>query len=67
MSLPTRNNPYNWMLVVAGLIIVAWAARSLYAPGIGISLWLTSAAMLLVVVLLFSWYTARRRGRRDVI
>ena len=59
----TRNNPYNWMLVVAGLVIVAWAARVLYAPGIGISLWLTSAALLLVGVLVFSWWTVRRRRR----
>jgi hypothetical protein len=55
---------YNWMLVVALLIVAAWALRLiLVGPGIGMSLWMTSAGLVLVGVLLVTWYTGRRRRR----
>jgi hypothetical protein len=54
----------NWMLVVAIAILAAWAIRVIFwGPGIGMSLWMTSAGLVLVGVLLWSWYGSRRRRR----
>ena len=69
MHTPTPDTPafrsrrgFNWMLVVALVIVVAWGVRLITAgPGIGMSLWMTSAGLVLVGVLLVSWYTGRRR------
>ena len=55
----------NWMLVVAIAIIGAWAARLLISgPGIGMSLWMTSAGLAVAGFMLLSWYTSRRQRRR---
>jgi hypothetical protein len=54
----------NWQLVLAIVIIAAWAARFLVAgPGIGMSLWVTSAGLAVALFLLLSWYTSKRRRR----
>lgn len=55
----------QWMLIAAIVIIGAWAMRYFTAgPGIGMSLWATSAALGLAGFLLLSWYTSIRKRRR---
>lgn len=57
----------NWQLVVALAIIAAWAARFIVAgPGIGMSLWFTSAGLLVAFYFLVSWWLSRRRRRTSV-
>ena len=54
----------NWQLVLAIAIIGAWAARFLIAGvGIGMSLWATSAGLVVALFLLLSWYTSKRQRR----
>lgn len=54
----------NWQLVAALVIIGLWASRFLIAgPGIGMSLWMTSAALGVAGFLFLSWYTSKRRRR----
>jgi biopolymer transport protein ExbB/TolQ len=55
----------NWMLVVAIAIIGVWGARLLISgPGIGMSLFMTSAGLAVAGFMLLSWYTSRRQRRR---
>lgn len=54
----------DWMLVLAIVILAAWAIRvAFWGVGIGMSLWLTSAGLVLAAILLWSWYGSRRRRR----
>lgn len=54
----------QWMLIVAIVIIGAWAARLLIAgAGIGMSLWMTSGGLAVAGFLLLNWYFSRRRRR----
>jgi hypothetical protein len=57
----------TWQLIVALVIIGAWALRFFTAgPGIGMSLWMTSGALAVAGFLILSWWTSKRRRGRTV-